>query len=94
MRDPSQALEDDELENELEQLQQEQLDEEMLKTGSVPVSDAVHKMPTPANTERKSDRRLPDTISPCTKLTFCSRFEQEASSGGRRRGGRVAQVAG
>lgn len=40
------------LEDELDQLQQEQLDEQILKTGNVPVSDAVHKMPTPLNTER------------------------------------------
>lgn len=39
-----------ELEDELDALQQEQLDEQMLKTGSVPVADAVHKM---ANPERK-----------------------------------------
>ncbi|KAF4975360.1 hypothetical protein FZEAL_7844 [Fusarium zealandicum] len=44
-------IDDTELESELDQLQQEQLDEQMLNTGNVPVSDAVHKMPTPANTE-------------------------------------------
>ncbi|KAF7545411.1 hypothetical protein G7Z17_g9199 [Cylindrodendrum hubeiense] len=46
-----------ELEDELEELQQEQLDEQMLKTGNVPVSDAVHKMPTPANTEPVSSKK-------------------------------------
>jgi charged multivesicular body protein 4 len=46
------AIDDDELENELEELQQEELDEQMLKTGTVPVSDAVHKLPTPASAER------------------------------------------
>jgi hypothetical protein len=46
------AIDDDELENELDELQQEQLDEQMLKTGTVPVSDAVHKLPTPASAER------------------------------------------
>lgn len=48
-----QTMDESELENELEQLQQEQLDEQMLKTGTVPVADAVHKMPSPANAERK-----------------------------------------
>jgi charged multivesicular body protein 4A/B len=46
-------LDEEDLENELEQLQQEQLDEQMLNTGNVPVSDAVHKMPTPASAERE-----------------------------------------
>lgn len=46
-------VDDDELDAELEELQQEQLDEQMLRTGTVPVSDAVHKMPTVANGESK-----------------------------------------
>lgn len=50
-------VDDVDLEEELEQLQQEQLDEQMLTTGNVPVSDAVHKMPTPVNTERKCPER-------------------------------------
>ncbi|KJZ76319.1 Vacuolar-sorting protein SNF7 [Hirsutella minnesotensis 3608] len=51
-------VDDVELEEELDQLQQEQLDEAILKTGTVPVSDAVHKMPTPANAEPVSSRRV------------------------------------
>lgn len=39
------------LEEELEQMQQEQLDEQMLKSGTVPVSDAIHRMPAAANGE-------------------------------------------
>ncbi|KAJ6440334.1 fungal transcriptional regulatory protein [Purpureocillium lavendulum] len=50
-------VDDTELEEELEQMQQEQLDEAILKTGNVPVADAVHKMPTPANTEPVASRR-------------------------------------
>jgi charged multivesicular body protein 4 len=34
-------------------MQQEQLDEQMLKSGTVPVSDSIHRMPTVANGERK-----------------------------------------
>jgi hypothetical protein len=45
--------EDEELEEELERMRQEQLDEEMLKTGSVPV-DRVSNLPAAANGERKS----------------------------------------
>jgi charged multivesicular body protein 4A/B len=45
-------LDETALEDELEQLQQEQLDEQILKTGNVPVTDAVHRLPTPATTDR------------------------------------------
>ncbi|KKA29657.1 hypothetical protein TD95_002819 [Thielaviopsis punctulata] len=37
------------LEDELEAMQQEQLDGELLNSGTVPVQDAVHKMPTVAD---------------------------------------------
>ncbi|KAF9776606.1 ESCRT-III subunit protein snf7 [Fusarium sp. DS 682] len=50
-------IDEDELENELDELQQEQLDEQMLKTGTVPVSDAVHKLPTPASAEPVSSKK-------------------------------------
>ncbi|KAJ4267780.1 hypothetical protein ACHAPJ_006334 [Fusarium lateritium] len=50
-------VDEDELENELDELQQEALDEQMLKTGNVPVSDAVHKLPTPANAEPVSSKK-------------------------------------
>ncbi|KAF4332463.1 vacuolar-sorting SNF7 [Fusarium beomiforme] len=50
-------IDEDELENELDELQQEQLDEQMLKTGNVPVSDAVHKLPTPASAEPVASRK-------------------------------------
>ena len=46
-------MDEQDLEDELDQLQQEQLDNKMLDVGNVPVSDAVHKMPTPSNAERK-----------------------------------------
>ncbi|POR34647.1 Vacuolar-sorting protein SNF7 [Tolypocladium paradoxum] len=50
-------VDDADLEDELDQLQQEQLDEDILKTGTVPVSDAVHKMPSPANAEPVSSKK-------------------------------------
>jgi hypothetical protein len=47
------AVDDDELESELADLQQEELDNTMLKTGTVPVHDQVHRMPNVSNTERE-----------------------------------------
>lgn len=40
---------DEDLEDELDQMQQEALDEQMVGTGTVPVSDRVHQMPAAAN---------------------------------------------
>lgn len=45
--------EDEELEEELERMRQEQLDEEMLKTGPVP-HDKVSSLPAAANGELKN----------------------------------------
>ncbi|GAO14329.1 uncharacterized protein UV8b_07491 [Ustilaginoidea virens] len=39
-------IDDDDLERELDELQQEKLDEDILKTGNVPVADVVHRMPS------------------------------------------------
>jgi len=50
-------VDEDELENELEELQQEKLDEEMLKTGNVPMSDDVHKIASPPTTEPVSSKK-------------------------------------
>jgi charged multivesicular body protein 4 len=44
-----QGIDEDELDEELAQLQQEELDEKMLKTGTVPVSDRIHSLPSAAN---------------------------------------------
>jgi charged multivesicular body protein 4A/B len=44
-------VDDADLEDELEAMQQEQLDEQMLKTGTVPVSDAIQRLPAAANGE-------------------------------------------
>jgi charged multivesicular body protein 4 len=46
-------VDDAALDAELAELQQEQLDEQMLSAGNVPVADAVHKMPSPSRAERK-----------------------------------------
>jgi charged multivesicular body protein 4 len=57
------------LEDELEQLQQEQLDEAMLKTGTVPVSDAVHHLPAAAEGPRKFSHGDPVVRFPAMWLT-------------------------
>lgn len=41
-------IDETELENELAELEQEQMDEQLLKTGTVPVSDQIHRLPTVA----------------------------------------------
>ncbi|KAI0134120.1 vacuolar-sorting protein SNF7 [Xylariales sp. AK1849] len=46
-------IDEEELDDELEAMQQEQLDEQMLKSGTVPVSDSIQRMPTVANGEIK-----------------------------------------
>jgi len=47
------AIDESELDEELATLEQEQLDDKMLKTGTVPVSDEIHRLPTAANGELK-----------------------------------------
>ncbi|KAK6074346.1 Snf7 family protein [Seiridium cupressi] len=50
-------IDEDELDEELEAMQQEQLDEQMLKSGTVPVSDSIHRLPSVAN--RKIESKTP-----------------------------------
>lgn len=52
-------IDDDEVLQELDEMMQEELDEQMLKTDNPPVADAVHKMPTPANKEPVSRAKQP-----------------------------------
>jgi charged multivesicular body protein 4A/B len=40
------------LDDELAEMEQEQLDNKMLKTGTVPVSDEIHRLPAAVNGER------------------------------------------
>jgi len=46
-------IDESELDEELAELEQEQLDNKMLKTGTVPVSDEIHRLPAAANGESK-----------------------------------------
>jgi charged multivesicular body protein 4 len=54
------AIDEDELDEELAELQQEQLDEQMLNTGNVPVGDKVSKLPQApvADIARKAPARV------------------------------------
>jgi charged multivesicular body protein 4 len=45
----SNQVDEEDLEAEMEAMQQEQLDEQMLKTGSVPVSDQIQRLPAAAD---------------------------------------------
>lgn len=49
------GVDEDELDEELAELQQEELDNKMLKTGTVPVHDQVQRLPTAATGECKFD---------------------------------------
>ena len=85
-------IDDDELEDELDQLQQEQLDEQMLKTGTVPVSDQIQRMPAVANGERK------EIFKPCFSDISCANSNNSQRKGsrdrGRRRGSRAQEAPG
>jgi charged multivesicular body protein 4 len=48
------TVDEGELDDELAELEQEALDNKMLKTGTVPVSDEVHRLPAAVNGELKS----------------------------------------
>lgn len=49
----TEPIDEDELEADLAALEQENLDEKMLKTGTVPVADSLSRMPKVANGERE-----------------------------------------
>lgn len=50
----TEPVDEDELEADLAALEQEKLDEKMLNTGTVPVSDSLTRMPAAADGPRKS----------------------------------------
>lgn len=83
-------IDESELDDELAELEQEQLDNQMLKTGTVPVSDEVHKLPAAVNGESKFTE---DCISEDLLLTVTSQRQSARYCGGRR-GGRASKAAG
>ena len=79
---------EDELDAELEGLEQEAMDERMLKTGTVPVADQINRLPAAANGERKSTS---SSLRVKWYLTTASQGQNEASRG-RRRGSRAREA--
>ena len=57
------GIDEDELDEELAELQQEELDNKMLKTGTVPVSDQIQRLPNAAVGERKSNLAQQRTLT-------------------------------
>jgi charged multivesicular body protein 4A/B len=51
-------VDEDELDEELANMQQEQLDEQMLNTGNVPVGDTIGRLPSVAQGEVKGKGRV------------------------------------
>lgn len=87
------VVDDADLEDELEKLQQEQLDNKMLETGTVPVSDAIHRLPAAANGESKPPPPL-DLNSPYIFEFRLTPTSQEGRGRGRRRRSGAAEAAG
>ena len=53
------TIDESELDDELAEMEQEQLDDKMLKTGTVPVADEIHRLPAAVNGERTYPPILP-----------------------------------
>lgn len=62
------VVDEADLDDELAELEQEQLDNKMLKTGTVPVSDDIHRLPAAAVGESKSSEHV--SILSDRKLTL------------------------
>ena len=100
----TEPIDEDELEADLAALEQENLDEKMLTTGTMPVADSLNRLPKAANGERKYPlyQRPPFPHRACaTAKLFANMMKisksqrQVESAGGRRgRGGGAAEAAG
>lgn len=55
----TEPIDEDELEADLAALEQENLDEKMLKTGTMPVADSLNRLPKAANGELKGKSKAP-----------------------------------
>ena len=58
----TEPIDEDELEADLAALEQENLDEKMLKTGTMPVADSLNRLPKVANGARKFAISLADSF--------------------------------
>lgn len=89
------AVDDDELESELADLQQEELDNKMLNTGTVPVHDQVNRLPNVATGEG-----MLETPPNHHHLLYTDQLPHSQGQGtgtrprGRRRRGRATETAG
>ena len=85
------GVDEDELDEELAELQQEALDERMLKTGSVPVHDQIQRMPNAPSKFLELKGRLRER-----KTSNADTLHSKEHSHGRRRrrGGRATEAAG
>lgn len=81
---------EDELDAELEGLEQEAMDERMLKTGTVPVADQINRLPAAANEEREYPYVLVELE--LYMLTKRNSQRQNEASRGRRRGSRARKA--
>ena len=86
------AVDESELDDELAELEQEHLDNKMLKTGTVPVSDEIHRLPAAANGESKLSFGACYRLEPRTNRTN-SQIHTCTDRGGRRRG-RAPKITG
>jgi charged multivesicular body protein 4 len=50
---PGETIDETELDDELAEMEQEQLDDKMLKTGTVLVADKIHRLPAVVNGDRE-----------------------------------------
>jgi charged multivesicular body protein 4 len=82
------GVDEDELDEELAELQQEALDERMLKTGSVPVHDQIQRMPNAPS------KFLGSEIGGRCKVLTCCYSKEHSHGRRRRRGGRATEAAG
>jgi hypothetical protein len=88
-------MDEEDLETELEAMQQEQLDEQMLKSGTVPVSDSVHRMPAVANGESELPPESTFVSDNVQTTNVCySQGQDTDRRGGGRRGSRASEVTG
>ena len=93
----TEPIDEDELEADLAALEQENLDEKMLKTGTMPVADSLNRLPKAANGERKYRFSVLEGGGEGGNLTneaMRSQRQIESAGGRRRRGGGVAEAAG
>lgn len=82
------GIDEDELDEELAELQQEELDNKMLKTGTMPVSDQIQRLPNAAVGERECYHDLVMSLEDGS-ANLCNSEEADR----RRRRGRGAQEA-